>query len=569
MKHLIISALILIIFVPYFVQATEAENPAYTAALAQCETEYGATAKKQKCDSEPAAKKTECTQGFDKNLADCKTQALKEKETATANAEAIDTLNKNLTAASAICETTKTTALTACDTKSGTEQAVCKTTAYEAATACLTGATKNHDDAVAQLNGNATTGDGDEAESTTTSAASGPMTANPISTPRLNVPFPTLEGGKLSPVDPPVQEGAGIVIPWIGEYFAAAYQYMVGVAVILGIILIMVGGLQWSASAGSAEKVGAAKKRITSAIMGVTLALGSYLILYTVNPALVEFKALVVPGINPIPTSQFDDSLDEDGSQAFANDVDAAQGSSEPTAPGVANATVKAMASFKALYPAEKCGDPATVKKIINDALENPLCQGPCNCAPTVIKIMAVSGCPISKSWGMVPKFFKEIETLQVGGKQIYKIKKVSVDGEPGPGDIIFTTSHTHVGMYYGGGKMVDSGTSAANWSHCHKVAPNCSDKPGQTFGNETCSACALIKATSPIGNNGRVSYVRLSNHDVKLKNMEEWKQYCSATVPKPKICESCATNQCFAQRKFDSGLKKWQFDEYAHYIGG
>lgn len=396
----------------------------------------------------------------------------------------------------------------------------------------------------------------------------------PITTPKLNIPIPTLP--KLSDV-PPVADGGQVVIPWVGEYFAAAYQYFVGITIIVAIIMMMVGGLQWSASAGSSERINAARSKITNGLMGMFLALGSYLILYTINPDLVKFKALVLSTPARVELSEYDDSLD--GSQIG----DLAQQMNTPGAPttnGVANDVVKAMAAHKPLYPAEKCGDPATIKTIIDAALANPLCQGPCNCAPTVIKILAVSGCPYKAQWGMVPTFFNSVESLRgANGKQLYELRKVSVNGNPSPGDIIFTNSNSHVGIFYGNGIMVDSGTSDANWSHCRKVAPECPKDPGKSSNNPACNACALIPATSPVGKDGKISFLR-PNKDVNLYLAEKCGepyvdsktgQIAVDSKGKPKLKEcSCATNQCFAQRKFDVGVKnKWQFDNYAHYIGG
>lgn len=401
----------------------------------------------------------------------------------------------------------------------------------------------------------------------------------PITTPRLNIPIPTLP--KLSEV-PPLEDGGQVVIPWVGEYFAAAYQYFVGIAVIVAIIMMMVGGLQWSASAGSGERINSAKSKITNGLLGMFLALGSYLILFTINPDLVKFKALTIGTPERVDLEEYNDSLDQSQVSEYNGNIaesNTFEGQLLIASTG-ANQFVKAMAAHKPLFPAAECGKPANMIKIIDAALSSPICQGPCNCAPTVIKIMAVSGCPYKPQWGMVPTFFKSIESLRgESGQQLYELRKVSVHGAPSPGDIIFTNSNSHVGIYYGNGKMVDSGTSAANWSHCKKVAPNCPQNPKNSVNNAACQACALIPSTSPIGKNGKISYLR-PRRDVNLYIAEKCGEpYIDPKTgsiavdkkgaPKKKDC-SCATNQCFAQRKFDIGVKKaWQFDNYAHYIGG
>ncbi len=121
------------------------------------------------------------------------------------------------------------------------------------------------------------------------------FTPAPFPPPRLNIPIPNLP--QFSEIPPPQTAGGDIVVPWLGQYFAAAYQYFVGVGVIIAIILIMIGGIQWLTAGGSAERLGSAKKRIGNAVAGLSIALGSYLILYTINPDIIQFKGLVIPSV--------------------------------------------------------------------------------------------------------------------------------------------------------------------------------------------------------------------------------------------------------------------------------
>ena len=74
-----------------------------------------------------------------------------------------------------------------------------------------------------------------------------------------------------------------------GEYFKNIYNLMVGIAGVLAVIMIVVGGLEYIASAANPSAKESAKKRIWAAIGGLLLALSSYLILQTVNPDLVKF----------------------------------------------------------------------------------------------------------------------------------------------------------------------------------------------------------------------------------------------------------------------------------------
>ncbi len=87
-------------------------------------------------------------------------------------------------------------------------------------------------------------------------------------------------------------------IPYISEYLSGIYGFLVGIVGILAGIMIVLGGFQWLLAAGEAPKITAAKKRIADALIGMILALGSYTLLYTVNPDLVTFKSLRIKLVN-------------------------------------------------------------------------------------------------------------------------------------------------------------------------------------------------------------------------------------------------------------------------------
>jgi len=86
----------------------------------------------------------------------------------------------------------------------------------------------------------------------------------------------------------------------LGLYIKIWYEYLLYVAGVLAVIVVMVGGFQWITAGGNQSKIGEAKERIISAIIGLFLALGSYLLLYTINPELVKIHDLNMPDIEPI-----------------------------------------------------------------------------------------------------------------------------------------------------------------------------------------------------------------------------------------------------------------------------
>ncbi|MFA6995329.1 MAG: pilin [Patescibacteria group bacterium] len=83
-----------------------------------------------------------------------------------------------------------------------------------------------------------------------------------------------------------------VSVPWIGQYIGGIYNYGVGIAGILAAIMLMAGGVLWLISAGDASKITQAKELITGSITGLIILTTSYLLLYTINPELTQFKPI-------------------------------------------------------------------------------------------------------------------------------------------------------------------------------------------------------------------------------------------------------------------------------------
>jgi len=89
----------------------------------------------------------------------------------------------------------------------------------------------------------------------------------------------------------------------LATYIAAIYKFLIGFAAVLAVIMIMVGGVQWMMAGGSPERVSNAKSYITSALIGLVLALSSFILLQTINPRLVNLempKLKPITGLEPI-----------------------------------------------------------------------------------------------------------------------------------------------------------------------------------------------------------------------------------------------------------------------------
>jgi hypothetical protein len=85
-------------------------------------------------------------------------------------------------------------------------------------------------------------------------------------------------------------EGKVVISPnSLGLFLQTVFNYIIGIAILLTVVMIVYGGVLY-ATAEAINGKSNAKKIITGALMGLALALGSVLILRTINPDLVKFS---------------------------------------------------------------------------------------------------------------------------------------------------------------------------------------------------------------------------------------------------------------------------------------
>jgi len=104
------------------------------------------------------------------------------------------------------------------------------------------------------------------------------------------------------------QQGASIAVSnntaTIANYVKAIYKYLIGIVGITAAIMLMVGGVVWLTAGGSPERVKQAQDYIVGSLTGLALALGSFLILGMINPALVNFRISGIGTVSsPAPSS--------------------------------------------------------------------------------------------------------------------------------------------------------------------------------------------------------------------------------------------------------------------------
>jgi uncharacterized protein YvpB len=134
--------------------------------------------------------------------------------------------------------------------------------------------------------------------------ASTPKISSPIDIPKLNIQLPGLNFDKAICTTTECSNN------WLAEYILALYQYGISVIAILAVITIMIAGVIWITAAGNDQRIGDAKKWIGGSLMGVLIALTSYVILNMVNPALTVLSPIKISYLKKIDLPEILDPED-------------------------------------------------------------------------------------------------------------------------------------------------------------------------------------------------------------------------------------------------------------------
>ncbi|MCX6778821.1 MAG: pilin [Candidatus Magasanikbacteria bacterium] len=116
--------------------------------------------------------------------------------------------------------------------------------------------------------------------------------------PVLQINIPTLQPFTTSGIKQPDAAGY-IYLPFLGQYLIAIFRWVLLVCGTIAAVLIMAGGFVYMTAGGNKQKVDEGKDRIMHALGGLLIILGSYSILYIINPGLVEFRSLKLQVIKP------------------------------------------------------------------------------------------------------------------------------------------------------------------------------------------------------------------------------------------------------------------------------
>jgi len=82
------------------------------------------------------------------------------------------------------------------------------------------------------------------------------------------------------------------------NYISQIYQFVIGSIGVVAAVMIIFNGMRWVTAAGNSENISTAKGGISSAVVGLLIALLSYVLLYAVNTSLVNLVDICPDGLD-------------------------------------------------------------------------------------------------------------------------------------------------------------------------------------------------------------------------------------------------------------------------------
>lgn len=111
-------------------------------------------------------------------------------------------------------------------------------------------------------------------------------------TPQISIPNSNFISGAGAAVGAYNQETGKMDSTLLAQYIGAIYNYGMAIAGILATIVLMGAGVIWLTSGGDSGKITQAKDLISGSVAGLLILVVSWVILNTINPDLVQLKAI-------------------------------------------------------------------------------------------------------------------------------------------------------------------------------------------------------------------------------------------------------------------------------------
>lgn len=111
----------------------------------------------------------------------------------------------------------------------------------------------------------------------------------------LGLPHVTRAASEYTLLEPIAGYKAGETVPDFAAYLQKIFVYLIRVGGILGVVMLVIAGVEYTASGVSESRKDDAKKRINNVALGLLGALTAYFVLNLINPALVNFSLKIDP----------------------------------------------------------------------------------------------------------------------------------------------------------------------------------------------------------------------------------------------------------------------------------
>lgn len=269
--------------------------------------------------------------------------------------------------------------------------------------------------------------------------ASTPKISPAIDFPKLSVKLPGLNFDKAVCTDSECSNN------WLAKYIQALYEYGIGIIGILAVITMMIGGIVWVTATGNAERVGEAKKWIGGSLMGVLIALTSYVVLNMVNPALTKLSPIKIDTVAKIDLNDFEEPPGYINLYPGSHGPDGKR-SKKPTIicpPGLT--TLDQLVEFYTTKVKGKWVDASTKGRIINGYYH-------CDCSQFSELLGTCANLPPMSGEGTTA-------SLKGSGKGIKITKAFCNNHTLKPGDVIVKASGDwHMLTYIGNNKVIECG---------------------------------------------------------------------------------------------------------------
>jgi len=103
----------------------------------------------------------------------------------------------------------------------------------------------------------------------------------------------------------------------ISKYIIVGIKWLVSAVGILVMVVFAWAGILWLTARGDSKQVKQAQKLLKDGIAGIVLTLGSYLILWTINPNMVDLKPLIIKKTQPL-TLDYDTEIQSETGAGYS-----------------------------------------------------------------------------------------------------------------------------------------------------------------------------------------------------------------------------------------------------------